>query len=162
MILHKIRSLTIFGATALAASGLAQGVNALIMNRLALNESLVLNPLLWLTHVRNTGGIFGSFPGGGWFFALFTLAILTGVVIYLVRAKDLKLYNYICLGLITGGGLSNILDRLLHGAVIDYFNIQHIPFWHYIFNTADVMIHLGLWPLLLLTWLSTKKESVQP
>ncbi len=156
MPLTKSRHLFVFGFIALAAVALAQTVNTLILSRLAVGETLVVNPLLWLTHVRNTGGIFGSFQGGGWFFAFFTLCILTGVVIYLVRAQGMKLFNYICLGLITGGGLSNILDRLLFGAVIDYFNVQQIPFWKYIFNTADVMIHLGLWPLLLLTWLGMK------
>jgi signal peptidase II len=49
---------------------------------------------------------------------------------------------------VVGGGASNVLDRLFYGSVVDFINVQHIPFWHYIFNTADVMVHAGLWPLL--------------
>ena len=35
--------------------------------------------------------------------------------------------------------------------VIDFIDIQNIPFWSYIFNTADLMIHVGIWPMLALS-----------
>jgi signal peptidase II len=41
-----------------------------------------------------------------------------------------------------------VLDRLIYGSVIDFIDVQGIPYWHYVFNTADVMIHLGIWPML--------------
>ncbi|MEC7765651.1 MAG: signal peptidase II, partial [Pseudomonadota bacterium] len=62
-------------------------------------------------------------------------------------------YEYICFGFIVGGGGSNILDRLVYGSVIDFINIQQIPYWNYIFNTADLMVHVGIWPMLILSFL---------
>jgi signal peptidase II len=72
---------------------------------------------------------------------------LVGITAYVLFSKTIQPHEYLGFGLIFGGGGANILDRILYGAVIDYFDIQGIPYWHYIFNTADVMIHLGLWSM---------------
>ena len=149
--------LTVFVLAALSAIVVSQLIGYLICAYLAVGETFVVNSFLWFTHVRNYGGIFGSFQGKGWFFALLSFCLLSGFVVYLVRAKTLEFCHYLCFGLIVGGGASNILDRLLFGAVIDFVNLQRIPYWKYIFNTADVMIHLGIWPTLLLNIRERKK-----
>ena len=81
------------------------------------------------------------------------------VVAYLWLGRNLQRYEYICFGFVVGGGASNILDRLLHGSVIDFIDIQHIPYWNYVFNTADVMIHLGIWPMLLFSILAARSSQ---
>jgi signal peptidase II len=43
------------------------------------------------------------------------------------------------------------LDRVIYGSVIDFIDVQNIPLWNYIFNTADLMIHVGIWPMLALS-----------
>ena len=87
------RRLTVFALTALAVIELSQLTGYLIRAYLAVGETYVVNSFLWLTHVRNDGGIFGSFPGKGWFFTLSSLCLLSGFVVYLVRAKTLKFYQ---------------------------------------------------------------------
>ena len=47
-----------------------------------------------------------------------------------------------------------VVFGLAYGAVIDFIDIQGIPRWNYIFNTADVAIHVGLWPLAIGTLVS--------
>ena len=71
----------------------------------------------------------------------------------------LERYEYICFGFVVGGGAGNITDRLIYGSVIDFIDIQQIPFWHYVFNTADVMIHLGIWPLLIISFVLNKNTT---
>ena len=83
--------------------------------------------------------------------ALFSLLLIAALIIYLLRARSVQAYEYFCFGFVVGGGISNVLDRLIYGSVVDFINIQHIPYWHYIFNTADVMVHVGLWPMLFLS-----------
>lgn len=102
------------------------------------------------------------FQGRGWVFALFSVALIGGLVIYLLRGKEVRTYEYICFGFIAGGGGSNILDRLLYGSVIDFIDVQHIPYWHYIFNTADVMVHVGLWPMLYFSLFSQPDQTRLP
>lgn len=158
---HKVRAMTTFGSIAIVILAISQLSSYLVNTRIPIGETYEVNSLVFLTHTRNLGGIFGSFQGAGWLFALISFALLFGLIVYLWRSKSAKFYEYVCLGCITGAGLSNILDRFVYGGVIDFINIQQIPNWHYIFNTADVMIHVGLWPMIILSLLAGKHENDQ-
>ena len=118
------------------------------------NTSVELNSLIHFTHIRNHGGVFGMLQGMGGIFAVISIALLLGVSAYLWFSPSIMRYEYICFGFIVGGGASNILDRFVYGSVIDFIDIQHIPYWNYVFNTADVMVHVGIWPLLVLSFLA--------
>ena len=121
-------------------------------------SSLQINALLNFTHVRNHGGVFGMAQGQGWLFGAFSVLLLAGVCAYLWFGAVLARVEYLCFGLIVGGGASNILDRWVYGSVIDFIDVQGIPYWHYVFNTADVMIHLGIWPMLALTLFASRES----
>lgn len=162
MLKAKIKLVLLFDAALMFAAIISQTANFLVRTQLAVGETRVVNSLLWLTHIRNTGGIFGLLPGQGWIFALFSILLLLATVIYLLRTKNLAPLHYVCLGLIVGGGFSNIFDRFKFGGVIDYIHVQHIPHWNYIFNSADVMIHLGLWPLFFFSLFRSKNNRSIP
>ncbi len=140
-----------FSAIALTVMLISQIGSYLVNSMIPLGTTVEWTPLVHLTHIRNMGGVFGMFQGRGWLFALFSVALIGGLIVYLLRNPGVKYYEYVCFGFIAGGGGSNILDRLIYGSVVDFINVQHIPYWHYIFNTADVMVHVGLWPMLYLS-----------
>ena len=121
-------------------------------------SSVQINALLNFTHVRNHGGVFGMAQGQGWLFGALSVLLLAGVCANLWFGAVLARVEYLCFGLIVGGGASNILDRWVYGSVIDFIDVQGIPYWHYVFNTADVMIHLGIWPMLALTLFASRES----
>ena len=123
------------------------------------NTSIEINNFLYLTHIRNFGGIFGLAQNMGWLFGLISLILLASVSVYLWKHSSVQRYEYVCFGFIVGGGLSNVLDRLIYGSVIDFIDVQNIPLWNYIFNTADLMIHIGIWPMLILSLNISKSSS---
>lgn len=138
-----------FGVIAATTLVLAQLGSYLIHQSLGIGDSVVLiDGVLNLTHVRNLGGVFGLAQGKGWVFGLLSVALLGGLLFYLIASRQVRAYEFACFGFVAGGGASNILDRLIYGSVIDFIDIRGIPFWNYIFNTADVFIHMGLWPML--------------
>lgn len=141
---------------------LSQYTGNWVNNNIDVNTTVEINSLIHFTHVRNYGGVFGFAQGMGWVFGLISIALLGGVSLYLWLGKEVQRYEYICFGFIVGGGTSNILDRLIHGSVIDFIDIQHIPYWNYVFNVADVMVHVGVWPLLLLSFFTFRHESESP
>lgn len=138
-----------FVMAAVLSLAVSQLSSYLVHSRLRLDEAYVVNSFIQFIHVRNTGGVFGSFQGNSILFALLSSSLLIGVSAYLLRATTVDLFDSVCIGLFMGGGASNVLDRLIYNAVIDFIDIQNIPYWHYIFNTADVMIHAGAWSLLI-------------
>lgn len=155
---NKSQQIILFFLAAFFCLSISQLSSYLINSHLAIGESYRIADFLYFTHVRNHGGIFGSFHGKGWVFAIFSIFILSALIIYVIRSKSLKLYEYICFGIILGAGGSNILDRFIYGSVVDFINVQGIPYWHYVFNTADTFIHIGIWPMLLLSLLDAREE----
>ena len=117
-------------------------------------------PGLDLVLVGNTGVSFGlfnrGFTWGPWIFSLVALAIVAVLVQALRRAS--RLLPVTGMGLIIGGAIGNLVDRIRLGSVVDFIDV-HRGDWHwYVFNAADAAICVGV-ALLLLDGLLTRPES---
>lgn len=78
---------------------------------------------------------------------VFALAIVIGLGLWLAKAEHKWLA--LAIGLIIGGALGNVLDRVVYGAVADFFSFHAFGFYWYIFNVADVWIAVGVGLILL-------------
>ncbi|WP_299079011.1 signal peptidase II [uncultured Ruegeria sp.] len=107
----------------------------------------VLPPLLVFKYGENRGINFGLFQGDGdasrWVLIGVSIAICFAVVIWLRRSTATN-FMLICGGLLIGGALGNVIDRILYGFVLDFLNMSccgiNNPF---VFNLADVFIFAG-------------------
>ena len=99
--------------------------------------------VLDLTIVENRGVAFGLFSGQRWFILLVTAVICVGLIWYWKSLPQKKEYKplRISLLLILGGAISNILDRLFRGYVVDYLEVTFID-WP-VFNLADIFVVVG-------------------
>lgn len=110
-----------------------------------------LLPVFDLTWVENRGVSMGLFRAAGdmerWLLVVVTLAIAVGVAWWI--AREASRTDVAALGLVLGGALGNIVDRVRYGYVVDFFHV----FWHdhhfYVFNVADAAITVGVIILLL-------------
>lgn len=93
------------------------------------------------TYVENTGAAFGIFQDKTMALSVFSIIVALGITVYLVAKKKENPIEIIPLGLVVGGGLANVLDRLTYGFVIDYFDFRLINYP--VFNFADVCIVVG-------------------
>jgi signal peptidase II len=100
-------------------------------------------PGVQLVHVRNSGVAFGFFSGGGALVLILTLAALTALVVYFVIRPSRPLL-WLPTGLLIGGALGNLVDRISSGSVTDFIKL---PFWP-AFNVADMAITFGVLALL--------------
>lgn len=95
-----------------------------------------------LTYARNIGAAFSMLEGQLWFFVLFTLAASVAILYVTFRYRNsLPILLRITLGLILGGAVGNLIDRLLYGYVIDFLYFKLINFA--IFNIADCCVVIG-------------------
>jgi signal peptidase II len=105
---------------------------------------------LHLTLVGNSGISYGLLQGGGdwtrWVLAAFALVVSLVLAAWAWRAE--KLATAIGVGLILGGALGNVADRIAHGAVVDFIDARALDF-PWIFNVADSAISVGIAILLL-------------
>jgi signal peptidase II len=150
---------TVFLIAALLALLASQTSSYLVNASLAIGETHVINAFLHITHVRNLGGTFGAFPGHSVAFALISALILVLCTVLFFKHHATTWVQFVFFGFIVGGGTSNVVDRMVLGSVVDFINLQGIPHWNYIFNTADIFIHLGIWPSLLIGVFLSKKEN---
>lgn len=117
-----------------------------------LGESTYLTEWLNLVRVHNSGAAFSFLAGAGgwqrWFFVGIGV-VATGFMIYLMRAHAGQKLFCAALACIMGGAIGNVVDRLVHGYVVDMVDF-HIGSWHFpAFNLADSAITLGVILLLL-------------
>ncbi|MGI5901246.1 MAG: signal peptidase II [Desulfitobacteriia bacterium] len=113
----------------------------LVVSKISLGESIPVIPdFFHLTYILNPGAAFGILAGQKWFFVVISFLFL-GAVIYFNRKipREHKLMK-IALGLVCGGTLGNLLDRLFIGQVIDFLDFK---VWSYIFNIADSALVIG-------------------
>ncbi len=132
------------GATVAVVLALDQLTKKLARDGIAPGEEDPIFPALKLVNVRNEGVAFGLDVGGKTLvIALIALALL-GLVLYFARHSARRLI-WLPTGLLVGGALGNIVDRIRDGAVTDFLKI---PAWP-AFNLADVAIVIGVLVLVL-------------
>ncbi|MBR4224682.1 MAG: signal peptidase II [Oscillospiraceae bacterium] len=96
--------------------------------------------IFWFSLIHNTGAAFSSFSGQTAALSVFTVVLLTAIVIYYHKQKDKNMFTSIVFGMIVGGGLGNLFDRVVYGKVTDFLNL--FPFT-FIFNVADIFVVIG-------------------
>ncbi|MBS0585301.1 MAG: signal peptidase II [Verrucomicrobia bacterium] len=114
--------------------------------RLVLHTDLGLD--FFLQVATNRGGAFGLLSNFQFELLWVRIAILIGILAYLLRGSPTK-QGSLCLALIFTGAFGNVLDNFLYGHVIDMF---HFLFWgrsYGIFNFADALIFLGCFGMIL-------------
>ena len=109
-----------------------------------------------LVNIRNRGAAFGFLNRSDiewqfWLFLLATLAAVTAIIL-LVRSSPEQPWLFRALGLVMGGALGNLVDRLRFRAVVDFLDI-YVGDWHWpAFNVADMAICAGAGLACILLW----------
>ncbi|NRB01873.1 MAG: signal peptidase II [Rhodobacteraceae bacterium] len=106
----------------------------------------VFPPFLNFRYGENRGINFGLFDSSGnpaWLLVGMAL-IICAVVIWWVRRNPQSTYAYISAGLLVGGAVGNVVDRLFYGYVLDFLNMSCCGYTNpFVFNVADIFIFAG-------------------
>jgi signal peptidase II len=119
-----------------------------------------VTPFFNIVLIYNRGMSFGLFNGGGGLnavlFSLVAAAIVTALLYWLSRVESPLLA--IAIGLIIGGAIGNVVDRIRLGAVVDFLDF-HVGSWHWpAFNVADSAISVGV-AVMLVDGLLLRREA---
>jgi signal peptidase II len=112
----------------------------------------VVDSWLALEYTQNRGVAFGMFSGLGPILAATSFAILTGLLLLYMRQATPPLWQAVAVGLISGGALGNLVDRVRLGHVVDFLSVGPWPN----FNIADCAITVGV---LVLIWGLTRPTT---
>nr|MBX2805821.1 signal peptidase II [Hyphomicrobiales bacterium] len=112
--------------------------------------------MLW-----NPGISFGQLPQSSELgrYLLIGLSSVAAFVLFIWMAYSHSRLVAASIGLIIGGAVGNLIDRIVHGAVADFFSFHYAGYYWYVFNIADVAITLGVIGLLI-DWIAPSHTKV--
>ena len=142
------KNIVIF-ATALLIVFLDQITKFLIKQNFQLNQSIpIIKNILHLTYITNTGSAFGLFKGLNVFFILFSIIVIILIFYYLNKIKENEKALLFAIGLLLGGTIGNLIDRVFYGVVTDFIDFRIWP----VFNLADSAVSISVILLIVLLW----------
>lgn len=145
----------------IALVAIMQIVNIVWVPQIKETSKTVIQGVLNFSYHENRGGAFGVGQGDTIGFVVINLIVIGISIRFLMLQRDkMDRKTLISLLCIMSGGISNLVDRLWHGYVIDYFDINAlIPFP--IFNLADIGITIG-WIVLIVSLIHYWWKEVRP
>jgi signal peptidase II len=139
-------SLWLWLGLALLVVVLDQLSKTLILGSFQLNDSRTVTSWFNLVRVHNTGAAFSFLAGASgwqrWFFVVLGTAASVFIVWMLKKHPGQKLFCF-AVTMIMGGAIGNVVDRLLHGYVVDFIQVHYGGWYFPSFNLADSAITLG-------------------
>ena len=119
----------------------------------------VFPPVLRFTFVQNTGVSFGLFGGGEarWGLTIFSVLVSGALAWWATRADRRLLITAI--GLVIGGALGNVIDRVRFGYVVDFIDVSGTGVFPWVFNVADSAITIGVVLLIIDSFLSDRASK---
>jgi signal peptidase II len=135
----------------------------IVVQNLPFNHDIhLLGEWVMLTHIKNTGAAFGLFPGS--VLPLIAISVIASIVVLFLALKARNdVGRLLPLGLILGGAVGNLIDRIWQGRVTDFINVG-IPDgarWP-VFNVADSAVTIGVAILAFSVYFKGHEEHVTP
>jgi signal peptidase II len=131
---------------ALAVILLDQFTKTLILGVFELGDSRTVTSFFNLVRVHNSGAAFSFLAGASgwqrWFFIVLGI-VAAGFIVWMLRSHGGQRLFAWALALILGGALGNVIDRLLHGYVVDFIQLHYAGWYFPSFNVADSAITVG-------------------
>ena len=119
----------------------------------------LIKGVLRFTYVENDGAAFGMLDDHRWVFLVLSTVMIIALIYYIVKYKPQSKWVMTALILIVGGGIGNMIDRLLLGYVIDFIDFCAFPnLWRWVFNIADSAVCVGTFMLSIWLIIDTVKE----
>lgn len=121
-----------------------QIVKILVSNYLILGQTIkIINNFFYLTYVQNKGAAFSILIGYRYILIIIAFIFLYYLYKCIKKQKNLNKLEIISYGLLLGGIIGNLIDRIIYGYVIDYFDFMIFNYNFPIFNLADSFIVIG-------------------
>lgn len=139
-----------------------QWSKALVVAGLAYGDRVPVLPFFDLVHVLNTGAAFSFLAEHSgwqrWFFVALAVVVSCWLAVMVKRHQSERALPAAC-ALIIGGAIGNVIDRLVHGAVIDFLYFYVGKYGWPAFNVADSAITVGAVLMVWAEWRSSRKTQ---
>lgn len=134
-----------------------QYTKLIVQQDMIIGQSIpVIHKIFHFTYVQNSGGAFGILRGQTNLFIIISIIVILFIFYFMLKEEKKDYYIKTVFSFILGGAISNLIDRMRLGYVVDFIDFQVWP----VFNIADSAISIGM--VLLFIRLFFKKEKAAP
>ncbi len=138
---------------------LDQIIKLIVINNMEISQEIkIISKFFSLFYLRNTGAAFSIFGNKTLFLIIISIVCLIVLKNYIKKLKRVTNLTIISLGILIGGIIGNLFDRVLRQAVIDYLSFNFFGYSFPVFNLADIGITIGAL-LLIIDLLIEEKEK---
>lgn len=131
----------------------------IVINTLIEHQSIsLIKDFFSITYAKNTGVAF-SFLEGQVPFIIIMTSIIIIIILKYIKTTNSDKYENICYGLIIGGAIGNLIDRIFYGYVIDFLDFNLFGYSFPIFNLADTAIVIGIFTLIILSLIESRNQN---
>jgi signal peptidase II len=152
----KLKSNLLLIGIALVIIVLDQLTKFIIRQNLSLGQAWLPFPpsdFFRIVYWQNTGAAFGTFQNGNTVLKVFTSVIILVILFYYQTIPPAHKFIRLCLAIMLGGAVGNLIDRFRLGYVLDFIAVGRFP----VFNVADSCVTVGVGLLILAMYLEEKK-----
>ena len=125
----------------------------IVSNLMDVYDSIkIIENFFYITYVRNTGAAWSIFSGERLGLVIVSLIIICFIVYYIFKNNPENRLEKVGYAMIVGGAFGNLLDRIVYGYVIDFFDFNIFNYDYPIFNLADCFIFFGVLLIIMYMW----------
>ena len=125
----------------------------LIVNSYDVNGGFsVIDGFFSITYIKNTGAAWGMFSNGTIILSLISIVFLFFMIKYIYELKKVSYLNVISYGMLLGGIIGNLIDRLVRNYVVDFLNFNIFGYDFPVFNIADCFIVISILLIVIESW----------
>ncbi|MCR4905374.1 MAG: signal peptidase II [Clostridiales bacterium] len=125
----------------IAADQVSKHFLAAFLTGLETRSYRLIPDILHLTYVENRGAAFGMLSEHRWVFMVFSVIGIAAILLLVAKEKPASRWVQVAAGLVAGGGIANMIDRVRLGYVVDFIDCRFVDF--YVFNIADSCVTVG-------------------
>ena len=133
----------------------------LVISNLEVNTGFsVIKSFFSILYVKNTGAAWGIFSNGTMILVFLSMIFLFFAIKYIKETKDISKISAISYGMLLGGIVGNLIDRLLRGYVIDFLSFNIFGYDFPVFNVADTFIVISIILIVVESFMKEGKKDV--
>ena len=117
----------------------------MVSKLMTVNETInLIDNFFRITYVKNTGAAFSIFSNNTILVIIISIVVIGFLLFYIYKNKGNNKLENVSYAFILGGAISNLIDRLVYGYVIDFLDFEILSYNAPIFNLADTFIVIGV------------------
>lgn len=134
-------------------------IKSLLLLNMDMGDSITIINNFWnITLISNTGAAFSILSSNTPFLIIVSLFTIILIYFLFIKEQELKNYQKILYGILLGGIIGNLIDRIIYGAVVDYLDFNIFGYNFPVFNLADIFIVVGVILIIIDVFKGAKNE----